>query len=129
MDVLAAAANEALQADEGAVLSPEDDHDPMRGDLPSDVQEGPDDPDEDEDSMPPGNVDACGLAVGDDGDDATVPAAASDAVDGGNAAEQTAQCALELPPALAAAGGRFYLKREECAKLPRALTAACVRFV
>ena len=107
MDVLAAAANEAPQADEGAVPSPEDDHDPLRGDLPSDMEEGPDDPDEDEDSMPPGNVDACGLDVDDDGDDTTPPAAAADAVEGGQAAERAAQCAPDLPAALAT------LKNEE----------------
>ena len=67
MDVLAAAAEaEAELADDAAEPVHADDRERERGDLPSDDEEGPPEPDEDEDALPPGDVDGAGEAVEDD---------------------------------------------------------------
>ena len=65
MDALAAAAEAAAEAqDDGP--SPEDDYDPLRGQLPSDDEEGPAELDAELDALPRGDVDAAGEAIEDD---------------------------------------------------------------
>ena len=65
MEALAAAAEAATEAEDDGP-SPADDYDPRRGALPSDDEEGPDDPDDEADALPPGEVDAAGEAIEED---------------------------------------------------------------
>ena len=60
MEALAAAAEAATEAEDDGP-SPADDYDPRRGALPSDDEDGPDDPvpDDEADALPPGEVAAC----------------------------------------------------------------------
>ena len=99
MDELMAAAAAAVQAEEGANPSPDDDFDPQRGEVMSDLEEGPDDPDEEEDALRPGELDAGGEDEEQPVEEAA--AAAAEAADApGGPTEQGARNAPELPPSL-----------------------------
>ena len=75
MEVLSEAAELAMAGDEGANPGADDDYHAQRGGLPSDDEEGPGDPEEDEDSLPPGDLDAAGATM-DEPAAETVPAEA-----------------------------------------------------